>query len=418
MTLITSMHEPQPAHDEMLEGKPVPKIRIEAFCETPEVRKAIETAGEDRRMLRPTLVVEMGGWKAALAHYGDRPSPDLLILERRVPGDLLLEELRRLAGVCDPETKVIVIGASNDVALYRALIDCGISDYLVAPVESSVLISAIGRLYEEERVRKMGRTCAFIGAKGGVGSSTIAHNVAASMAGRGQVDTILADFDLPFGTAGLNFNLDCVQGVADALESGSKLDELLFERLLTPCTDRLSMLSAPATLEHPYDIAEEDCDGLVDMARANAAHVVLDVPHLWSGWARRMVLAADEVVITATPDLASLRNAKSLVENLRKARPNDTPPRLVLNQVGVARRPEIKTAEFVKALEIEPLAVIPFEPKIFGKAANNGQMISDVARRSAAPFAKIGKVLLESGNAKPRRQGGLLWKLGLRKRLT
>ena len=359
----------------------------------------------------------MGGTKTAIARYGDTPSPDLIVLERQVPGDLLLEELGRLAEVCDAGTRVIVIGASNDIRLYRTLMENGISDYLVGPADAPTLIASIVRLYEAADAKKLGRTCAFVGAKGGVGSSTVAHNVAATMAGRLELDVILADMDLPFGTAGLDFNVDSTQGVAEALESGGKLDELLFERLLGKCAERLNMLAAPATLERPYDPSEEDFDALVDVARTSASHVVLDMPHLWSGWARRMLVAADEVVVTAVPDLANLRNAKSLVETLRKARPHDAPPRLVLNQVGMSKRPEIKAAEFAKALELDPVAVIAFDPKTYGTAANNGQMIADVAARSAAPFATISEALLATGGVKRRRdKGGFLSRFSARRR--
>lgn len=417
MTLISTMHDPQPALAAALGNRPVPKIRIAAFCETAETHDAVAAAALDRRMMRAGVDAGMGGTQSAIARYSDAPSPDLILLERQVPGDLLLEELGRLAEVCDAGTRVIVIGALNDIRLYRALIDHGISDYLVGPVDAPTLIAAIVRLYEGADAKKLGRTCAFVGAKGGVGSSTIAHNVAATLADRLDLDVILADMDLPFGTAGLDFNLDSAQGMAEALESGGKLDELLFERLLGKCSERLNMLAAPATLERPYDLGEEDVDALIDVARTSASHIVLDMPHLWSAWARRMLVAADEVVVTAAPDLANLRNTKSLVEALRKARPNDAPPRLVLNQVGVAKRPEIKPADFAKAVGLDPVAAIPFEPKLYGTAANNGQMIADIAARSAAPFATISEALLGSGARRQRDKGrGLLSRLSPRRR--
>ncbi len=419
MTLISTMHNPQPAVTDELSNRTVPKIRIAAFCETNEMHEAVVAAAIDRRMMRATVECEMGGRKSAIAQYSDAPSPDLILLERQVPGDLLLEELGQLADVCDPETRVIVIGVSNDIRLYRTLMDRGISDYLVGPVDAPALIAAIVRLYEGTDAKKLGRTCAFIGAKGGVGSSTIAHNVAATLAGSLEIDVILADMDLPFGTAGLNFNIDSVQGVAEALESGDMLDELLFERLLGKCSDRLSMLTAPATLERPYDLSEEDFDALVDVARSSASHVVLDIPHLWSAWSRRMLVAADEVVVTAVPDLANLRNTKSLVETLRKARPNDAPPRVVLNQVGMSKRPEIKIADFAKAIGLDPIAVIAFDPKLYGTAANNGQMIAHIAARGATPYTTISDKILESGGArrKPRARG-FLSKLSLQRQPT
>lgn len=420
MTLLSHMQDPQPAPTVTLGNRPVPRIRIAAFCETAETHDAVAAAAGDRRMLRASVQPEMGGIKSAISRYRDASSPDLIVIEWHVPGDLLLEELGRLAEVCNAETRVIVIGGSNDVSLYRTLIDHGISDYLVGPADAPTLIGAIVRLYEGTDAKKLGRTCAFVGAKGGVGSSTIAHNVAATMADRMDIDVILADMDLPFGTAGLDFNIDTAQGIAEALDSGSKLDELLFERLLGKCSERLSMLMAPATLEQPYDLSEEDFDALIDVARTSASYVLLDMPHLWSAWARRMLVTADEVVVTAVPDLANLRNTKSLVEILSKARPNDAPPKLVLNQVGVSKRPEIKAAEFAKAVGLDPLVSIPSEPKLFGNASNNGQMIFDIAARAATPFATISAALMESGGIMPRskKRRGLLSRLSSRRNST
>lgn len=418
MSLISGMQDPQPASAPELGNRQVPKIRIAAFCETAETQDAVVAASIDRRMMRASVDSVIGGTKMAISRYRDAPSPDVIVIERHVPGDLLLEELERLAMVCDAETRVVVIGNSNDIRLYRALIDRGISDYLVGPVDAPVLIGAFVRLYQGEDAKKLGRICAFVGAKGGVGSSTIAHNVAATMADRMKFDVILADMDLPFGTAGLDFNVDSAQGIAEALESGGKLDELLFERLLGKCSERLSMLTAPATLERPYDLSEEDFDALIDVARTSASHVVLDMPHIWSAWARRMLVAADEVVVTAVPDLANLRNTKSIVEFLRKARPHDAPPKLVLNQVGMSKRPEIKTADFAKAVGFDPVATISFDPKLFGNAANNGQMIFDIAARAAAPFATISEALEVSGGSRRKKARGLLSRLSPRRRST
>ncbi len=118
--------------------------------------------------------------------------------------------------------------------------------------------------------------------------------------------------------------------------------------------------------------------------RTTAPIVVYDLPHLWSGWMRRTLLSADEVVIVATPDLASLRNAKNLMDLITKARPNDAPPKLILNQVGMPGRPEIPVKDFAKALGVEPALCLPFDAKLFGMAANNGQMIQEVNAKAKA----------------------------------
>jgi pilus assembly protein CpaE len=107
--------------------------------------------------------------------------------------------------------------------------------------------------------------------------------------------------------------------------------------------------------------------------------VVLDVPHVWSGWAKRVLTGADDILIVTAPDLANLRNAKNLIDLLKAGRPNDRRPSYCLNMVGVPKRPEIKPADFARALEDDPVASIPFDPAVFGTAANNGQMVGEVS---------------------------------------
>ena len=164
------------------EVRPVPRISIQAFCESPEVTAAIEAAAGDRRMARAHVKVHAGGIAAAAEFYQGAATPNLIIVESKLPRDRLDAELDRLAEVCDAGTKVVVIGHVNDVELYRDLVRRGVSEYLVVPVDLLRVIKAIGDLYGERSAKPLGRTIAFVGAKGGVGSSTVAHNVAASMA--------------------------------------------------------------------------------------------------------------------------------------------------------------------------------------------------------------------------------------------
>jgi pilus assembly protein CpaE len=133
--------------------------------------------------------------------------------------------------------------------------------------------------------------------------------------------------------------------------------------------------------------------------------IVLDVPHQWSGWTKRALIAADDILIVAAPDLANLRNAKNLFDLLKASRPNDRPPLYCLNQVGVPKRPEINAAEFAKAIESQPIVSIPFEPQTFGTAANNGQMIAEMAanHRTTEMFLQIAQRLTgRSETKKPR----------------
>ena len=362
----------------------VPRISIHVFCARPDTAELIEQAAGDRRMSRAATTVLPGGLQAAVEQYQNQPTPSLVIVESLDPAPELLALLDRLAEVCDPGTKVLTIGSANDIALYRELMRRGVSEYLVPPLSPLQIIRSITSLYADPAAPFVGRQVAVVGARGGVGASTIAHNLAWALAERMQAGTVLADFDLPFGTAGLNFNQDPLQGIADALGQPDRLDPVLMDRMMARVTDRLSLFAAPATLEDDYDIHPDAFEEVAQKIRAAAPFVVLDLPHAWSGWKRKMLIASDDMVIVASPDLASLRNAKNMIDLVRLARPNDTPPRLVLNQVGVPGRPEIPVKDFGEALGLAPSLVLPFEPKAFGQAANHGQMLGEVAPRSRA----------------------------------
>lgn len=402
----TEIAAPPPPAD-TLDLKAVPRIAIQAFCESDEVAGTIERAAQDRRMAKAHVKVHKGGIAAAADFYSSAPTPNLIMIESLMDPNGLIEGLERLAEVCDAGTKVVVIGHVNDVSLYRDLIHRGVSDYLVAPIDLFQVIGAIGDLYVSPEAEPLGRTIGFIGAKGGVGASTVAHNVSWSIARVYESDVVLADLDLAFGTAGLDFNQDPLQGVFEAVSSPERLDETMLDRLLSKCADRLSLLAAPASLERAYDHGETSFDGLLEVMQAGAPAVILDIPHGWSSWIRHLLAKVDEVVIVAEPDLANLRNAKNMVDTLRQLRPNDAAPRLVLNRVNVPKRPEIKVSEFTDALGIDPVAVLPFEPLLFGTAANNGQMIGeqDEKHPSAALFEQISQVV--TGRGEIQKQKGL-----------
>jgi len=296
----------------------------------------------------------------------------------------MLAELDKLAESCDAGTKVVVIGHLNDVLLYRELMKRGVSEYLIAPIGAMQFIEALSGLYNNPDTDPVGNIIAFIGAKGGVGSSTICHNAAWAISELLKSNVVVADLDLAFGTTGLDFNQDPVQGIAEALQSPERLDEVLLDRLLTKCSERLSIFAAPVVLDRDYDISAESCDIVLDIVRQNVPFVAVDLPHTWTPWVKRVLLQADEIVVTAVPDLANLRNAKNLIDLLKQTRTNDGPPHLVLNMAKTPKRPEISVKDFSAALDITPIQVIDFDSETFGLAANNGQMIEEYSSKAKA----------------------------------
>jgi pilus assembly protein CpaE len=365
-----------------LQDRPIPRVSIHAFCESPETGAVIQRAGQDRRLAKAHLTVHMGGIFGAVEYFNESSTPNVIMVETREQGAAILTELEKLSHVCDPGTKVIVIGRSNDVALYRELIRQGISEYLVSPLNPIQVIEAVASLYHGHSAGPIGKVFAFYGARGGSGSSTFAHNVAWSVAEDQKIATTVIDLDTAFGTTGLDFNQDIGQGILEALTSPERLDEVMLERLLLRHTDRLSLLISPALVDREMEITPEAVEIIIESVRQISPCVIVDLPHTWSPWVKQVLTSADEIVITATPELSSLRNGKNLHEILTLARPNDQPLKFVLNQVGVPKRPEIPVKDFANAMGCDPSIVVPFDPQIFATANNNGQAIAELNAQS------------------------------------
>jgi pilus assembly protein CpaE len=383
---------------------PAPRVSVQAFCETVETAAAVQSAGEDRRLGKAHIKIQMGGIGAAIEAYRTAPTPNVIVLETDGRTDILAG-LDQLATVCDPGTRVVVIGRVNDVTLYRELVRRGVSDYVIAPVGAIDVVRSICNLFSAPEAKSVGRIIAVVGAKGGVGASTIAHNVAFAIARDLAMDSVVADLDLAFGTAGLDYNQDPPQGIADAVFSPDRVDTAFIDRLLSKCTDHLSLLAAPATLDKVYDFGAEAFDSIFDTLRTTMPCIVLDIPHQWSGWTKRALVGADDILIVASPDLANLRNTKNIFDLLKASRPNDRPPLYCLNQVGIPKRPEINVSEFAKAIESQPIASIPFDPQMFGSAANNGQMIAEISagHRTTEMFLQIAQRLTGRSETKKAR---------------
>jgi pilus assembly protein CpaE len=390
-----------PAVDDYI--APAPRVSVQAFCETVETAAAVQSAGEDRRLGKAHLTIKMGGVAAAIEIYHTQPTPNVIILETEAHSDILAG-LDELATVCDAGTRVVVIGGVHDVAPYRELVRRGVNDYVIGPVDTIDVVRSICSLFAASEAVAVGRVVAVIGAKGGVGASTVAHNVAWAIARDIALDSVVIDLDLAFGTAGLDYNQDPLQGIANAVFSPDRLDTAFMDRLLQKCTDRLSLLAAPASLDQVYDFGANAFDSVFDTLRMTTSCIVLDVPHQWSGWTKRALVGADDILIVAEPDLANMRNTKNMLNMLKSARPNDRTPLYCLNQVGMPRRPEIDVRRFAKAIESQPIASIPFDSRMFGMAANNGQMIAEISarHRTTGMFLQLAQRLTGRSETKPK----------------
>ncbi|MBL4690724.1 MAG: AAA family ATPase [Rhodospirillales bacterium] len=363
------------------------RISIGAFLLSPESQGAITALREDRLFFRSTINTYEGGIDAAVSHLANETTPTLVIVETTAGRDRMFEQLEALANVCDPETRLLLIGAENDIELFRTLISDGVSDYLIGPVTADQIKTSVGKIFQNGSGEN-GRVIAFAGMTGGVGSSVIAHNVAHELSALYDEQVIVVDLDIPYGTAALNYNVQPRQTIVEALTNSASLDPTMVNQYLMECGDsKLSALASPASLGTGVEITSGPLDAVLRVIKPMAGYVVLDIPHLWGGWINDVMALADDLIFICRPDLANLRNAKNMVEYIGPKRGVEAPTRLVLNQVGAAKRADLTSKDFKDSLALDPVVSIPYDPEAFGAALNNGEMLSKVSAKSKATLA-------------------------------
>ncbi len=362
----------------------IPHIAIHVFRETDDFAHVWERTCADRRMQSARTSFFEGGFPAAIRKYTQEQTPDLLIVETISTVDILEYEVDCLAEVCDPGTKLLIIGHTNDIKLYQKMLDMGASNYMVYPVTVASVIEAVSVIYREPGQEKIGKIHAVLGARGGVGASTIAHNVATEMAARSQSDVLLVDMDLVFGTASMNLDVEANQGLTELIDQAERIDTAMIDRVIVRHGLNLSILSTQPTLENPRIFTPTAVESILDVAQSHVPQIVLDIPHGWSDWVEKTLAMADTVSVVSSPELGSLRNAAKMIAQIGQLRPNDAEPVLVLNQVGVPRRLEIGEKEVASVIRHKPAVSIPFDARTFSQASSRGKMLNEVAKRCAA----------------------------------
>ena len=380
------------------------RLSITAFVVNETTKAAIYEIQKERHFARCQIAIHDGGIDNGIASLSANNTPNLLIVEANETGPLLIEKLEALADVFDANSKILLIGHENDIQLYRQLMDMGISEYLCGVVSAAQLEASINQLFTDPGSVELGQVIACIGARGGTGSSTIAANLADALGKEYSETVILIDLDLCFGTAALSFNLEQHQSITDALAQPNRLDDVLMERFMLKYNEYLSVIPSPTTLDGDIDISINAFETLLNLARQMAAFIILDLPHQWTPWVNEVLLDANEVIITAYPDLANLRDTKSIFDSLRETRGVKSPTRLVLNKVGLAKEFELSSKDYEGTIKTFPMLKFPFEAEVHMSAMNNGQSLIENNERSRS--AKLMRELATkvSGRASVKQQ--------------
>jgi pilus assembly protein CpaE len=342
------------------------------------------------------------GWSDAVVRAGGLSSAARALDPARPPQTLLVDlgdetqpdaALAEIIGRCGPQTKVLAIGTVNDVGLFRRLAANGVADYLVKPVSSDVLSDALKRSMRGEAdgsdAKLRAGIHAFIGARGGVGSSTVALGVAWLLSQEHKLQTALLDLDLHFGNLALSLDIEPGRGLRQALEHPERTDSLLLASAIVKGEEKLPILAAEESLEDELRFEPEGAMAVLEALTQDYKYIVVDLPRSLDGASRHVLAQADAIYIVTDLSLAALRDAfrlSGLVKSLGSGSPV-----IVANQVGSTHRGEIGRAEFERGLGGPLNFSVPFDPKATRAMSVSGKALpaADATGKAAAELRRI-----------------------------
>jgi pilus assembly protein CpaE len=322
-----------------------------------------------------------GGAEAALELVKADGAPALLLVDISGSADPL-DAIEALLVVCGADTRLLAIGLENDVGLYRKLIERGVSDYLVKPVQSQILLHAIQGASRAERAEpapaRAARVVAIVGARGGVGATMVASSVAWTMAKEKQLRVVLLDLDLHFGSLALGLDLEPSRGLREILANPERVDSLLIRAAMTKVCDGLRVLAAEEPLEDALPANPAGLDALLADLAGNTDCVVIDVPRALNGLSRHAFAIADIIGIVSEQSLSAMRDTQRLLSLARTMR-GDAKTVVIANRVGGVAG-EIARPDFERGIGGKIDFAIPLDAKAALAAAERAKVFVDVAR--------------------------------------
>lgn len=394
-----------------LGGKSAP-----AMSSAPTLVTAIidETTRETVRNVASVLgwtapVVREGGVSAAAAYVKATGAPDFLVVDVSDSEDPVAD-ITALLNLCGEPTPVVAIGLINDVRLYRRLRDIGVQDYLVKPVSVDVLTGALQVATQpaatpERTEAKTTQVIGLIGARGGVGATTLAVSLAWAIAQQ-KVKVALLDLDLHFGSAALSLDLEPSRGLRELLSHPDRIDSLLIDAAASQAGDRLRLLSAEEPLEDSLDLDPDGLVAILDQLKGTASMVVADIPRSLGALTRTAVACSDVIGLVTDLSLSGMRDTQRLLAMISHAH-GEARTMVIANRVGGAIG-EVAVGDFERGIGAKIAHSIPYDRAAAVAAAEGAKPLIDVARTPKTVSALRSLALSVSGGAEAPAQTSLL----------
>lgn len=372
----------------------LPQSRVAVYSKDKETLEAARNIAADWRFARVKVQVEEGDVEAATRAYSEFKSPDVLIIQTDTIDEGFVAKLEALAGVCDENTEAVVIGPDNDVNLYRKLIDMGVSDYLVRPVSADILAEVAAKTLIAQHGVSGSRLVAFIGAKGGMGTSTIARNVGWALSQDLGQKTMLVDASGGWSSHPVGFGFEPSTTFAEAVKAADKRDEDSLARMLFKVNDKYTTLATGGDVLLEPALKPAQIEDLLEMLMVKYPAVIVDASGAAPDICKAILARANDIVLVSNATVACLRLARTLTMEIKDIRGGeDDDVSLFMNMTGFAPGNELSSGDILKAMELKVKASVPFDPKTFVKLESEAAPLSadkvgkEIYTETILPFA-------------------------------
>lgn len=359
----------------------LPAASVAVFSRDHETLEAARDLVNDWRFARVQIQAEEGDVNTATSAYKEIASPDIVVVQTDTIDESFAKKLEELGAECSEGTAAIVIGPVNDVYLYRRMIDMGVSDYLVRPVKKEILAEVLAKTIIDRLGVTGSRLIAFVGAKGGVGTSFLAQAAAWGVADLLGQKTILLDAAGGWSTISVGMGFEPSTTMAEAARAAANRDEDSIKRMLFKASEKLSVLASggDVMLETPIDATE--IEELLTMIMATYPVVIVDLSQASENLKNAVLGKASQIILVSTPTLPSLRLARSLVQEIKEQRGGETAGmEMIINMHGLAPKNEVAKKDIEQAMEFKISTILPFDPDLFmALESQSKKIVSDKA---------------------------------------
>jgi pilus assembly protein CpaE len=295
----------------------------------------------------------------------------------------LLEQVRDIA----PDCALLVVSSSSDGQVILRAMRGGAKEFLTQPLKVEDLMSALDRISAAKfgTGDGRGRTChviAVCGATGGVGSTSVAVNLACILAKEQRNSTVLVDLDMALGDADVCLDSIPDYTLVDVAQNISRLDFTLLKRSLTKHSSGLYLLPRPVQLQDSAHVTPDDLTRVLGLLKASFTHMVIDLSKSFTALDQVALASAKDVLLVTQLDLPCLRNVVRLMLSFGEDESLKEKIKIVVNRVGLETGAiSLKKAQETMGREI--FWQLPNDYKTMVEVRNNGVPLIEQAPRAS-----------------------------------